>query len=100
MVQTVKTITVMAGEKTILFEKPHTLHRIFFSVRVLASQTTWYPTGISFDDPLFLTYYSLNGPEKYFAAEGMDIFQGNVWIKNNSDTDLLYTATEILYQLC
>ena len=97
MVQTLKTIVIISGKKIILFEKPHTLKRIFFSVRVLAGQTTWYDLKMSFGDPLFCSYYSINGPEKYFEARGVDIFQGDIWLNNNSDIDLPCTATEILH---
>jgi len=79
-----------------MLEKPHNLYRIFFSIRVIAGIHSWYDTKISFDDPLFLSYYSLNGPEKYFEGRGADIFQGNIWVLNNADTELLFTATEIL----
>ena len=97
MVQTVHTFFVVAGAKQIVLEKPHILHRVFFFIRVLASQTAWYPTGISLGDPDFHSFLSLNGPEKYFEAKGEDIFQGDIWVSNNSDTDLYYTVSEILH---
>jgi len=97
MVQTVHTFLISAGAKQIVLEKPHSLCRIFFFIRVLASQTAWYPTGISLGDPKFGTYLSLNGPEKYFEAKGEDVFQGDIWVANNSDTDLNYTVSEILH---
>ena len=96
MVQTVHTFLISAGAKQIVLEKPHSLCRIFFFIRVLASQTAWYPTGISLGDPKFGTYLSLNGPEKYFEAKGEGVFQGDIWVANNSDTDLNYTVSEIL----
>ena len=97
MVQTVKSVLIFAGEKRIILEEPHTLRRIFFSVRVLAKPEIWFDTKMSFDDPLFHSYYSLNGPEKYFEAAGADIFQGNIWIFNASGTNLWFLATEILH---
>jgi len=97
MVQTVHTFLISAGAKQIVLEKPHSLHRIFFFVRVLASQTAWYPTGISLGDPNFGSFLSLNGPEKYFEVSGEDIFQGDIWVLNNSDTNLNYTVSEILH---
>jgi len=97
MVQTVRTFLVSAGKKQIVLEKPHILHRIFFFIRVLASQTSWYPSGISLGDPKFGSYLSLNGPEKYFEANGEDIFQGDIWVLNNSNADLSYTVSEILH---
>jgi len=96
MVQTVISRTLSAGSKMILLEKPHALHRIFFSVRALADQSTWYQSKVSFDDPTFRSFYVLNGPAKYFEAKGEGIFQGDVWVHNASDQNLQYTATEIL----
>jgi len=97
MVQTVRSINVSAGEKKIVVEKPQALHRVFFSIQAFADQTVWLETKISFDDPLFRSFYVLDGPAKYFQAEGDDIFQGDIWVYNMSDTNLLYAATEILH---
>jgi len=96
MVQTVNSVTILSGGKKILLEKPLFLHRIFFSIRALADQSTWYQSRISFDDPLFRSYYVLDGPAKYFEANGEGIFQGDVWVFNASDQNLQYISTEIL----
>ena len=96
MVQTVKSQTILAGQKTILLKKPRVLCRIFFSIRALADQTAWYQSKISFDDPTFASFYVLNGPAKYFEAKGEGIFQGDVWVFNASEQDLQYVLTEIL----
>ena len=96
MVQTIYSVTISAGEKRIMIGKPRVLRRIFFSIRALADQTVWYKSMLSFDDPLFRSFYVLNGPAKYFEAKGEGIFQGNIWVYNTSDTNLLHTATEIL----
>ena len=97
MVQTVRSLTILAGEKVILVEKPQALHRIFFSVQAFADQTAWLETKISFDDPQFRSFYVIDGPARYFEAKGEDIFQGNIWIFNVSDTNLLFSSTEILH---
>ena len=97
MVQTVRSVTLLAGEKRIIIEKPHASTRIFFSVRAFADQTAWLESKISFDDPLFISFYALDGPARYFEARGDDIFQGNIWVYNTSATNLLYSATEILH---
>ena len=97
MVQTVRSITILAGEKMILIEKPLALHRIFFSIQAFADITAWLESKISFDDPHFRSFYVLDGSAKYFEARGDDIFQGNIWVYNMSDTNLLYSATEILH---
>ena len=96
MVQTVKTRTIYTGWKRVLLEKPLASTRIFFSIRALADQSAWYQSQVSFDDPLFRSFYVLNGPAKYFEAKGEGIFQGDVWVLNASDQNLQYTATEIL----
>jgi len=96
MVQTVRSINVLAGEKKIIIEKPRVLHRVFFSVQAFADQTAWHESKISFDDPQFLSFYALDGPARYFGARGEDIFQGNIWVFNLSTINLLYSATEIL----
>ena len=88
---------MLAGEKKIMIEKPQALHRIFFSVQAFADQTAWLETKISFDDPQFRSFYVIDGPARYFEAKGEDIFQGNVWVFNVSDTNLLLSSTEILH---
>ena len=97
MVQTVRTPRIMAGKKMIIIEKPRTLDRIFFSVASILSTTSGYDIQVSFDDPLFRSYYSLRGPKKYLKVEGVDIFQGNIWVFNNSSAYVDVTVTEILH---
>jgi len=96
MVQTVQTIILHGGQQKIFFEKPHVLSRIFVSIRVLAPPEAWAESRISFDDPMFRSYYILAGYSKYFEAKGEGIFQGNMWVHNNTTGDLSYTVTEIL----
>ena len=96
MAQTLRTTTLQPSEKILLIEKPRMLRRIFFSIRALSDQNMWYQSRMSFDDPLFHSFYVLDGPAKYFEAKGEGIFQGDVWVLNASDQNLQYTATEIL----
>jgi len=96
MVQTVQTIILHAGQQKIFFEKPHVLRRIFVSIQVLAPPEAWAESRISFDDPMFHSYYVLAGSSKYFKAKGEGIFQGDIWVFNNATGDLPYTITEIL----
>jgi len=97
MVQRVGSFKIPAGKKKMVLEKPLVLHRVFFSVCRIQTSTAWYPAMISFDDPSFYSYYVLNGAENKFKAEGADIFQGNVWVRNSSTTDLWFAVTEILH---
>ena len=96
MAQTLRTVTLSAGDKTILVAKPLVLCRIFVSVRALADDAKWYQSRLSFDDPTFTSFFVLNGPGKYFEARGEGIFQGNIWGQNTSAVSLQYTMTEIL----
>ena len=96
MAQTLRTITLSAGDKKILVAKPLVLCRIFVSVRALADQDKWHQSKLSFDDPTFTSFFVLNGPGKYFEAKGEGIFQGNIWGQNTSAVSLQYTMTEIL----
>ena len=97
MVQTICSYMVSVGEKKIVLEKPLVLRRIFFSICRIQEQTSWYSASISFDDPLFSSFYVLNGSENKFWAKGADIFQGNIWVSNKSTADVEVSATEILH---
>jgi len=97
MVQTVSTITILPDQKKIIFEKPRVLARIFFSIGVITDEAVWHKTKISFDDPLFYSFYLLEGNLTEFKAEGQDIFQGNIWLHNQTNTTQFYSLTEILH---
>ena len=96
MVQTVTSVTIPGGRTRLFFEKPLVLRRVYISIRALADDTLWHISEISFDDPRFRTYFVLDGPGKYFEAKGEGISQGDVWVRNASGVNLLYTGTEIL----
>ena len=83
--------------KKACLEKPHSLNRIFFSVQVITDPTVQRSIRMSFGDPLFVSYYVLDWSARYFQAEGEDIFQGDVWVLNPSDSNLLISLTEILH---
>jgi len=95
MVQTVKSVILLPSQKIEIVEMPHILHRIFFSVRVVVGVNSWYPSKISFDDPSFASFYILAGTERYFEMRGEDIFQGGIWVKNESTISLWYAVSEI-----
>ena len=83
-------------QKVKIAETPHSLRRIFFSLRVVVGVNTWYPSKISFGDPSFASFYLLAGTERYFEMRGEDIFQGDIWVKNESELSLWYAISEIL----
>jgi len=96
MVQTIHSVAIAPMQKKKVAEMPYSLHRIFFSVRVVVGVNTWYPSKISFDDPSFASFYILAGTERYFEMWGEDIFQGDIWAKNEAELSLWYAVSEIL----
>jgi len=96
MVQTAHSLSIPAGHKLLIIEKPLVMCRIFYSVCAFAPQTSWYESQISLGDPTFRSNYVLGGPVNYFEARGEGIFQGDIWVRNLSSIDLLYAFTEIL----
>ena len=97
MVQILASQWMSAGSKRIIFEKPRVLHRIFIGVYIIDSNTSGHDVKLSFDDPQFHSFFTLDGPAKQFEARGADIFQGDVWISNLSQAVLLYSTTQILH---
>ena len=73
MVQTVRSVSIPAGHKLLMIEKPLVLCRIFFGVYVFAPQTSWYESQMSLGDPAFRSYFALGGPVNYFEARGEGI---------------------------
>ena len=96
MVQTVKSRTLIPGDKMLFIEKPRVLSRIYIKISALLSGSAGYKSWISLDDPLFSEYYTIDGSTSYFEAIGEGIFQGNIWVHNQSSVSIRYTATEIL----
>ena len=96
MVQTVRSETISAGHKKIMFEKPLALRRIYISIQTIAPVEAWCESRVSFDDPEFHSYYTMAGQAKYFEAKGEGMFQGDVWVLNTSSGDVQYTLTDIL----
>jgi len=96
MVQTVKSLRLSIGQQKIFLERPRALSRIFFKIAAILPQTVNYESRISFDDPLFLEYFTLLGTNTYLEAEGDGIFQGDIFVLNKSTVNILYSVTEIL----
>ena len=96
MVQRVKSIRLSPDHQGIFLERPRVLSRIFFRILAILPLTANHLSKISFDDPLFTDYYTLLGSNTYFEAEGDGIFQGNIFVSNQSVVNILYSVTEIL----
>ena len=96
MVQIVKSVRLPPGQQGLFFERPRVLSRIFFRIVAILPTTANYMSKISFDDPLFSDYYTLLGSNTYLEVEGDGIFQGNIFVSNQSTVNILYSTIEIL----
>ena len=96
MVQTVKSVRLAPGQQGVFLEKPHVLSRVFFKITAILPTTSNYMSEISFDDPLFVDYYTLLGTNISLEAEGDGIFQGDIFVFNHSTVNILYSTIEIL----
>ena len=96
MTQTVKSHALPPGQQILFIEKPRALRRIFIKISAVLPLTANYRSKISFDDPMFYTFYLFLGPVISFEAKGEGLFQGNIWVRNESTVSIIYTATEIL----
>ena len=96
MAQTLKTQWVYSGWKAVLLEKPLASRRIFFGIRVLTDLSMGHRSHISFGDPAFSSYYTLDGPVQRLEAKGEGIFQGDIWVQNISPSDLIFVTMETL----
>jgi len=96
MVQTVKTQYLQPGHQRIFLEKPHVLRRTYFKIAAIISSGQGYKSYVSFDDPLFGDYYTLSLAANQLEAKGEGIFQGDIWVRNQSSISLYYATTEIL----
>ena len=96
MVQIVKSVRLQPGQQGIFLKRPHVLSRIFFKIVAILPTTANYMSKISFDDPLFFDYYTLLGSNTTLEAEGDEIFQGNIFVFNQSTVNILYSTAEIL----
>ena len=96
MVLNARSFLIPPKSQEIIFEKPLSLRRIFFTVTMLAGDEIWRQTRVSFDGPQFDSFYILDGPAKRFEVKGDGIPQGDIWVRNTSQIMLHYTGAEIL----
>ena len=79
-----------------VFEAPCAMRRIFLGIYVVAWGGMNFSAHISFDDPLFVNYLTLNTLKKEYEFECADIPQGIVFIQKQSDVTGSISAIEIL----
>ena len=90
--------TVYLGNTSALriFDAPRVMRRIFLGIYVVAWADTSFAAHISFHDPLFVNYLTLNSLKKEYEFECADIPQGIVFIQKQSDVTGSISAIEIL----
>ena len=91
-----KTVYLENNLAAIIFEAPRVMRRVFLGIYVVAQADTSFAAHISFHDPLFVNYLTLNSLKKDYEFECADIPQGIVFIQKQSDTTGSISAIEIL----
>ena len=79
-----------------IFEAPRVMRRVFLGVYIVAWADTTFAAHISFDDPLFVNYVTVNSLKKEYEFECADILQGVVFVQKTSDVVGSISVIEIL----
>ena len=79
-----------------VFEAPRVLRRVFLGIYIVAWGDTTFTAHISFDDPHFVNYITLNSLKMSYEFECADIPQGIVFVQKQSDAVGSISAIEIL----
>jgi len=90
--------TVYVGDNSVFnfFNAPRVMRRIFLGLYIVAWGDTTFTAHISFDDPRFVNYLTINSLKKSYEFECADIPQGIVFIQKQSDVTGSISAIEIL----
>ena len=90
--------TVYLGDNSVLaaFQAPYVMRRVFLGIYIVAWANTTFVAHISFDDPKFVNFVTLNGLKREYEFECKDIPQGTVFIQKASDVVGSISAIEIL----
>ena len=79
-----------------VFEAPRVMRRVFLGVYIVAWTGTTFTAHISFDNPIFVNYITLNTIKREYEFECADIPQGIVFIQKQGDVSGSVSAIEIL----
>ena len=91
-----KTVYFEDNSALYIFEAPRVMRRVFLGIYIVAWGDSTFTTHLSFDDPHFVNYLTLNSLKRGYEFECADIPQGIVFIKKQSDTVGWISAIEIL----
>ena len=91
-----KTVYLESNLPVTVFEAPRVMRRIFLGIYIVAWADTTFTAHISFDDPEFVNYITLNSLKTEYEFECADIPQGIVFIQKQSVEVGSISAIEIL----
>ena len=91
-----KTLYLGDSSPVPLFESPSVMRRIFLGVYIVAWADASFAVHISFDDPHFVNYLTMNNLKMSYEFECADIPQGIVFIQRMGDVVGSISAIEIL----
>ena len=91
-----KTVYIEDNSALYIFEAPRVMRRVFLGIYIVAWGDATFTAHISFGDPHFVEYLTINSLKKSYEFECADIPQGIVFIKKQSDTVGWISAIEIL----
>ena len=91
-----KTVYLEGNIAFSVFEAPRVLRRVFLGIYVVAWGDTTFTAHISFGDPHFVDYLTINSLKKEYEFECADIPQGIVFVQKQSDAVGSISAIEIL----
>ena len=91
-----KTVYLEDNSALYIFEAPRVMRRVFLGLYIVAWADMNFSAHISFGDPRFVNYLTLNTIKKEYEFECPDIPQGIVFVQKQSDTTGSISAIEIL----
>jgi len=91
-----KTLYFEDNLPVIVFEAPRVMRRVFLGVYIVAWADTTFTAHISFDDPKFVNYVTINNLKREYEFECVDIPQGIVFAQKMSDVVGSMSVIEIL----
>ena len=91
-----KTVGLWDNTAFPVFKAPRVMRRFFLGIYIVARGDSSFTAHISFDDPHFVNYITLNSLKMSYEFECVDIPQGIVFVQKQSDVVGSISAIEIL----
>jgi len=91
-----KTVYLEDNSAFVFFKAPRVMRRIFLGLYIVAWGDATFTAHISFGDPHFVEYLTINSLKKSYEFECADIPQGIVFVQKQSEVVGSISAIEIL----